>query len=54
MIQSTKPASMSGMSALMPSPQGVSAPVSVMPTVTSSSSMRSENSLQPSRSRPPL
>jgi hypothetical protein len=32
MIQSTNPLSMSGMSAAMPSPAGVSAPVSVMPT----------------------
>ena len=32
MIQSTKPASISGMSELIPSPAGVIAPVSVMPT----------------------
>ena len=35
MIQSTKPASISGISAAMPSPAGVSAPVIVRPTVTS-------------------
>ena len=44
MIQSTKPLSMSGMSAAMPSPAGVSAPVSVMPTVTSGSSIFFVNS----------
>ena len=38
----------------MPSPAGVSAPVSVMPTVTSGSSMRWVKSWQPSRSRPAL
>jgi hypothetical protein len=44
MIQSTNPASMSGMSAAIPSPAGVSAPVSVMPMVTSGSSIFCVNS----------
>src|SRR5258708_882542 len=51
MIQSTKPASMSGISAAIPRPAGVSAPVSVMPIVTSLSSMRDVNSWQASRCR---
>ena len=54
MIQSTKPASMSGMRQLIPSPAGVIAPVSVMPTVVSGSSMRWVKSWQASRSRPAL
>ena len=54
MIQSTKPASMSGISADMPSPAGVSAPVSVRPTVMSASSIFCVYSWQASRSRPAL
>src|SRR3989454_1793046 len=53
-IQSTNPASTSGMSVDIPRPAGVIAPVRLIPTVTSSSSMRSENSRHPSASRPAL
>src|SRR5690348_15421514 len=53
-IQSTKPASTSGMIVDMPSPAGVIAPVRLIPTVTSSSSIRSANSRHPSASRPAL
>src|SRR5258708_865119 len=49
-----KPASSSGMIVDMPSPAGVIAPVRLMPTVTSSSSMTSVYSRQPSGSRPAL
>ncbi len=38
----------------MPRPAGVIAPVSVMPTVTSGSSIRWVKSWQPSRNRPAL
>ena len=38
----------------MPMPAGVMAPVSVMPTVVSGSSMRWVKSWHPSRSRPAL
>jgi hypothetical protein len=54
MIQSTKPASMSGMIVLIPRPAGVSAPVRVMPTVTLLPSMSSVKSWHPSRRRPEL
>ena len=40
-IQSMKPASSSGMIVDMPRPAGVIAPVRLIPTVTSSASMRS-------------
>src|SRR6185369_904981 len=54
MIQSTKPALMSGMSAEMPRPAGVNAPVSERPTVTSGSSIFCVNSWQASRKRAAL
>ncbi len=54
MIQSTNPDSISGISAAMPSPAGVSAPVSVIPTVTSGSSIFFVKSWQASRSRAAL
>src|ERR1041385_801551 len=54
MIQSTNPASRSGMMVLMPRPAGVMAPVRLMPTVTSAASIRSVKSTHPSRSRPAL
>jgi hypothetical protein len=54
MIQSMNPASMSGMMQLMPSPAGVSAPVSVIPIVTSFSSIFSVNSCAASFRRPEL
>ena len=38
----------------MPSPAGVIAPVRLIPTVTSSASIRSANRRQPSASRPAL
>jgi hypothetical protein len=54
MIQSTKPASMSGMSVLMPSPAGVSAPVSVIADrdIVVEHALREQPA--PSRRRPPL
>src|SRR5687768_17047246 len=54
MIQSTNPASMSGMIAAMPSPAGVSAPVSVSPMVTSASSILRVYSRHASRRRAAL
>src|SRR6478672_9505413 len=54
MIQSTYPLSISGMSAAIPSPAGVSAPVSVIPTVTSASSILRVKRRQASRSRAAL
>lgn len=54
MIQSTKPASISGMIELIPSPAGVSAPVSVRPTVHVGVSILSVKSWQASRNRPEL
>src|SRR5690242_693727 len=53
-IQSMKPASSSGMIVDMPSPAGVIAPVRLIPTVTSSASMRSLKRRQPSARRPAL
>jgi len=54
MIQSTNPASMSGMIVLIPRPAGVSAPVNVIPTVTSCWSISSVKSPHASRRRPEL
>src|SRR6266511_53159 len=53
-IQSMNPASMSGTIVDIPRPAGVMAPVRLMPTVTSSASIRSANNRQPSASRPAL
>src|SRR6266704_4386779 len=53
-IQSTNPASSSGMMVDMPRPAGVIAPVRLIPTVTSSASINSVNSRHPSARRPAL
>src|ERR1044071_4501204 len=54
MIQSIKPALMSGLSAEIPKPAGVNAPVIETPTVTSGSSIFFVKSWQASRSRAAL
>ena len=53
-IQSTKPASISGMMVDIPSPAGVIAPVRLIPTVHPGSSIFREKRRQASRSRPAL
>ena len=53
-IQSTKPDFKSGIRQERPSPAGVRAPLSVSPTVTSGSSIRSTKSRQLSRRRAAL
>ncbi len=53
-IQSMNPARMSGISVLIPSPAGVSAPEIETPTVQSGSSIFRVKTWQTSRSRPAL